>query len=599
MKCFKMCSECQKEYEEPGNRRFHAQPNACPVCGPQVWLVDSRGSEVARGDGALRKLTELLKEGKIIAVKGLGGFHLICDATNEEAVRELRRRKRREEKPFAVMFKGVEQVREYAELSHLEEVALTGVESPIVILKRKGGLAPSVSPDTETVGAFLPYTPLHHIILRDFGRPIVATSCNYTDEPIVKDNSEALELLGKVADFALLHDREIVRRCDDSVVRVIGGKVVPLRRSRGYAPLPLLLDFSLKRRVLAVGPHMKSTVALGEERRVYISQHIGDIDNPKAEEFLRETIDSLLELYEFEPQVVVCDYHPGYYSTKLAKELALKFGAELLKLYHHHGHVISVMAENHLKPEEEVIGLAFDGTGYGRDGTIWGGEFLLATYREFERVFSLLPFKLVGGDRAVKEPYRVAISLLLQVGREPEELLNVEPKKLNFLKKALERGINSPLTSSMGRLFDGISAILGLRYRVSYQAQGAILLEELASKSSTRESYPVKLTEDRVDWREMVAAVLEELDRGVPKEEIARKFHNWVVESSVKVCTTLKEERGVSTVALSGGVFQNRLLTESLAERLKEEGFRVVTHQIVPPNDGGLSLGQAVYGGLA
>ncbi len=594
MKDFKMCPECEREYNDPLNRRFHAQPNACPVCGPHVWLIDSQGKRVAEREEAIKGVAEWIREGKIVAIKGLGGFHLVCDATNEKALRELRLRKRREEKPFAVMFKDIEQVKEFAQVSPLEEVVLRRVEAPIVILKGKGKLPKEVSPDTQTVGAFLPYTPLHHILLREVGNPIVATSCNLTDEPIMKDNEEVLREVGRLVDGALLHNREIARRCDDSVVRVMGGKIVPIRRSRGFAPLPILLPFNLKRSVLALGPHMKVTVALGRENRVYLSQHIGDVDNLKAEEFLKETVRDLTKLLEVEPEVVVCDYHPGYFTTKWGKE---EFGRKLVQVYHHHAHAVSVMAENGLGVDEEVIALTFDGTGYGPDGTIWGGEFLIASYTEFKRELSLLPFPLPGGERAVKEPYRTAVSLLKLSGLEPSEILG-ERKEVNFVSQMIERRINSPITSSMGRLFDGISAILGLKEKVSYQAQGAIILEEAALKSSTKESLPVKVEGGKVDWREMVREVVRLKEKGVPAEDIARMFHNWVVKASVEGVKELREKYGIERVALSGGVFQNRLLTETLSETLEGEGFKVLTHQLVPPNDGGLSLGQAVYGGL-
>jgi len=545
----------------------------------------------------LKLLVEWLREGKILAVKGLGGFHLICDATNEEAVSELRRRKRRQEKPFAVMFKDLNQVKEFAEVSFLEEIALTSVESPIVILNQKKNteLAPSVSPDTKTVGAFLPYTPLHHLILRDFGKPIVATSCNLTDEPIMFKNSEVERVLGDLVDGALLHNREIARRCDDSVVKVMGGRVVPFRRSRGYAPLPVLLPFKLKRPVLAVGPHMKVTVALGKGNRVYISQHVGDVDNVKAEEFFKETVRDLTELFEVEPEVVVSDYHPGYFTTKFAKDL---FGDQLIQIYHHHAHAVSVMAENEVPLDSKVIAFTFDGTGYGTDGRIWGGEVLISGYTEFERVLHLKYFPLPGGDRAVKEPYRVAVSLLKAVGEKPEELLKVEPQKLSLVSQMIDREVNSPLTSSMGRLFDGVSAILGIRYSVNYHAQGAILLEEVSSRSREDGFYPFKIENGEIDWRDLISALISDVKRGVSHSDVGMKFHNTVVKMVVDSARLLREETGLDTVALSGGVFQNRILTEKCLRELPAHGFKVLVHQIVPPNDGGISLGQAVYGGL-
>jgi len=596
MKEFKMCEKCLSEYEDPTDRRFHAQPNACPKCGPYVFFVDESKKVVCKDEEAIRKVIEYLEAGKIVALKGLGGFHLICDATREETVRELRRKKRREEKPFAVMFKDLNTIKEYAEVSPLEERALTSVESPIVILNKKPGtdLAESVSPENNTVGVFLPYTPLHHVVLNDFKRPIVATSANVTDEPIVKDNDEALSIVGEIADGALLHNRRIVRRCDDSVVRVIAGRQVPIRRSRGFVPVPVVLPFSLKRPVLALGAHMKNTVAVAKGNKVYLSQHVGDVDNPKAEEFLREVVGDMLKLFEVEPEVVVCDRHPLYYSTRYGRE---KFGDRLVQVYHHHAHVISCMAENEVPLEGRVIGVAFDGTGYGRDGTIWGGEFLIAGYTDFERRYHLKTFRLPGGDRAVKEPYRVAVSLLLSSGIDPRKVLPVDGKKLSLLEQMVKKGVNSPLTSSMGRLFDGVSAILGIREKVTYQAQAAILLEQRALHFSTEEAYHFDVTGGEVDWRPVVEQIVKDRST-LSVEEIARKFHNTVASMVVRVVDRLREETGLDTVALSGGVFQNKLLTEILYEDLRSKGFKVLLHQIVPPNDGGISLGQAVYGGL-
>jgi len=596
MKNFRMCEKCYAEYTDPSNRRFHAQPNACPVCGPHVTLV-TENDETFEKEEALKKVVELLDRGKILAVKGLGGFHLICDATNEKAVKELRVRKRREEKPFAVMFPSLEAIKAYAEVLPLEERALTSVETPIVILKRKENtdLAPSISPDTSTVGAFLPYTPLHHIILRDFKKPIVATSCNLTDEPIMKDDEEALKTLGDITDAVLIHNRPIVRRCDDSVVRIFSGKQVPIRRSRGFAPLPVILPFTLKRPVLAVGVHMKNTVAVAKGNRVYLSQHIGDVDNPLAEAFFEEVVNDMMKLFEVEPEVVVSDAHPGYYSTKFAKK---KFGDKLVKVYHHHSHIISCMAENELPLDQKVIGLSFDGTGYGLDGSIWGGEFIVAGYTNFERVFHLRYFHLPGGDKAVKEPYRVAVSVLLASGIDPFDFIKVDEKRVSFVKQMVEKGVNSPKTSSMGRLFDAVAAILGIRYKVSYHAQAAILLEEIAASSSCRKAYPFEITENCVDWRPIIRGIISDIKKNVSVSDIARKFHNTVVSFSVEVVKRIADITGLRVVALSGGVFQNRLLSEGIEETLRNNGFRVITHQIVPPNDGGISLGQAVYGGL-
>ncbi|WP_163327898.1 carbamoyltransferase HypF [Desulfurobacterium thermolithotrophum] len=598
MKEFKMCNLCQREYEDPSNRRFHAQPNACPICGPYVTFVNEKKEKIAEKEDAIRLTIEYLEKGKIIALKGLGGFHLICDATNEKAVKELRKRKQREEKPFAVMFPDFETIKKYAYVSSLEERALKSVESPIVILEKKENtdLAYSISPENKTIGAFLPYTPLHHIILKDFGKPIVATSANLTDEPIIKENEEAISIIGKIADAALIHNRRIARRCDDSVVRIMAGRQIPIRRSRGFAPLPVVLPFELKKPVLALGVHMKNTIAVAKGNKVYISQHIGDIDNPKAERFFEEVIKDMLSLFEVEPQVVVCDRHPFYYSTKFGER---RFKEKLIKVYHHHAHIISVMAENEVPLKEKVIGLAFDGTGYGKDKTIWGGEFLIAEYTRFERAFHLKTFKLPGGDKAVKEPYRVAVSLLLEAGIDPETILKkVEKRKIRFIRQMIEKEINTTTTSSMGRLFDGVSAILGIRDVVSYHAQAAILLEQIALNSQEKEYYQFDILNKEIDWRPVITQIVKDLKKGVSISCIAKKFHNTIAEMGLQVSLSLRENFGVNIVAFSGGVFQNKILTESLTNRLEKENFRVLLHQLVPPNDGGISLGQAVYGGL-
>ncbi|WP_457569426.1 carbamoyltransferase HypF [Desulfurobacterium sp.] len=596
MKIFKMCPECEKEYNDPTNRRFHAQPNACPVCGPRVWLTDKKGDVIAEREKALELTVKLLKEGKILAIKGLGGFHLICDASNEETVKELRRRKNREEKPFAVMFPDIESIKKEACVSPLEERALSSIERPIVVLKKEKNysLAPSVAPSNSTIGAFLPYTPLHHLILKDFGKPIIATSANVTDDPIVKDNEEAIDRLSDIADFLLLHNRPIKRRCDDSVIRIVAEKPSPLRRSRGFAPLPVKLPFNLKKPVLALGPFMKNTIALGIDDKVFISQHIGDLETPLAVEFYEETIRDFLTLFNVNPEVVVCDKHPLYYSTKFGEK---NFKEKLLKVQHHFTHLLSCLAENEADPEEEVIGFSFDGTGYGDDGTIWGCEVFRLNFFQYERLFHLRQFRLPGGEKAVKEPYRVAISLCKEAGINPPKNLTDE-KATTFIMKMIEKGINSPLTSSMGRLFDGVAALIGIKKKVSYHAQAAILLEQEALKSETKEKYRFRIREGIIDWIPVLKEILNDVTKGIPTPVIARKFHNGVAKMIVNIAEIERKKTGISKVALSGGVFQNGLLIETVLPLLKEKNFTVYTHQIVPTNDGGISLGQVIAGGI-
>ncbi len=598
MKKFKMCPECQREYEDPTNRRFHAQPNACPKCGPKVWIQDAQGRVLATEEEAIRLAESLIKEGKILAVKGLGGFHLICDASNNEAVKKLRIRKNREEKPFAVMFPDLSSVKSQAEVSKIEERTLESVEKPIVILKKKENfsLSEQLAPKNKTVGVFLPYTPLHYILLNDLKKPVVATSANVTDEPIVKDNDEALRRLKGIADYFLVNDRPIKRRCDDSVVTIMRGKIVPVRRSRGYAPLPLELAFELKNTVLAVGPFMKNTVAVGKRNLIFLSQHVGDLETAKACEFFESTVRDMLELFNVEPEVVVCDLHPSYYSSKFAEKI---FGEKLIKVQHHFAHTLSCMAENEVPIGQKVISFAFDGTGYGDDRTIWGGEVFIADYFKYERVFHLKKFRLPGSEKAVKEPFRTAISLLEQTGIEPETLLNVDRKKISFIKQMLQKSVNCPETSSMGRLFDAVSAMCSLVLKASYHAQAAIILEQAALESKCRESYRFEVDSDgNIDWRAVISEIANDLKRGVWVADVAKKFHNAVSTLILELSLLLRDKTGINSVVLTGGVFQNRLLTETTGKLLEKNGFEVLTHQLVPPNDGGISLGQAVYGGL-
>ena len=453
MKAFPMCPQCKKEYEDPRNRRFHAQPVACPSCGPSLSLITKDGELLAEGEESIKATLQALKEGKIVAVKGIGGFHLMCDATREEPVRTLRERKRRKEKPFAVMFRDMEQLLLYAEPTELEKALLLSPERPIVLIRSKGGLAPSVAPGLKRIVAFLPYSPLHHIILHSLDFPVVATSGNLSDEPIVKDNQEAIERLSPLADLLLLHNRDIKRRCDASVVKVIGGLPTPIRRSRGYTPMPIRLPFKLKRKVLALGGMLKNTFAIGFEDMVILSQHVGDIENIETLKSFEDMVFDLMSLYEFEPELLVCDLHPRYETTRWAKEFSQRKGIPLLQVQHHFAHVLSCMGERGI--EGKVLGIAWDGTGYGEDGSLWGGEFLVCDYKGYERAFYFRPFRLIGGERAVKEPRRVALSLLFELYREDATGMSLEPVRsfreedLKNLYIAWSKGINSPYSSSV------------------------------------------------------------------------------------------------------------------------------------------------------
>jgi hydrogenase maturation protein HypF len=587
MKVFEMCPSCREEYEDPANRRFHAQPNACPRCGPWVSLYSPDGNLLAERGEALRRTVEEIRRGGIVAVKGVGGFHLVCDARNEGSVRRLRERKRRQEKPFAVMFRDIVQLEEFAQPTDLEKALLLSPERPIVLVRKREELAPSVAPDLKRIGAFLPYSPLHHIILRELGFPVVATSGNLSDEPIVIDNDEALEKLFEFADLVLLHNRDIKRRCDDSVLKVVGGVPTPIRRSRGYAPMPIELPVKLSKRTLAVGGMLKNTFALGRDNTAFLSQHIGDVESLTDLEAFEEAVCDLMELYDFEPEVVVCDMHPRYETSRWAEEFSRKREIPLKRIQHHYAHILSCMAENNLR--ERVLGIAWDGTGYGEDGTLWGGEFLEAGLEGYRRLAHLKPFRLLGGELAVKEPRRVALSLLFHIfgedafGVAEERKLGFSERELQNLYIAWRKGINSPLSSSVGRLFDGIASLLGLRQVLSYEGQAAMLVEDLYDPA-VKYSYPFKLEEGILEWEPLIEAILKEDNPAVASS----RFINTLAEISLAVA----EEFGIEKVCLSGGVFQNHPLTAKVRELLEGKGFKVYTHRKVPPNDGGIALGQ-------
>jgi hydrogenase maturation protein HypF len=597
MNDYAMCAECETEYNLPSDRRFHAQPDACDECGPWISLHDCDGQILCEKGDAIEKTINLIRKGYIIAIKGIGGYHLVCDATNEEAVQRLRQKKHREEKPVAVMFPDLDSIKAETRLSILEERAITSIEKPIVIVNKKDSstLAKSVSPNNSTVGVFLPYTPLHYLILIKLKTPVVATSANISDEPIAKEESDVFSRLSKIADYFLTHNRDIVRRCDDSVVRIMSERQVPVRRSRGYAPLPVIVPFHFKKPVLALGPYMNNTIAVGIENRIYLSQHIGDLDTPLAIEFYEESVNDLLKLLDISPEIVVSDIHPGYYSTKYGEN---HFKDRLLKVQHHFAHILSCMIENEMPEDSRVIGFAFDGTGYGLDKTIWGSEVFIASYTDFSRAFHLSPFRLPGGDKSVIEPSRTALSLLYEAFGDKTADLTCSPlnkKEKSFLIEMLKKNVNSPLTSSMGRLFDGIASLIGLKHKISYHAQAAIALEQLALKSNSSDSYPFVIKDCIIDQTPVIKGIVNDLKTKIPADVIARKFHNTIVDIIISAAELIRKDSGITNVALTGGVFQNSLLLENSFSRLKEKGFSPFIHQLVPPNDGGISLGQAVY----
>lgn len=634
MERFSMCEACIAEYRDPRDRRFHAQPNACPKCGPQLALQTPDGRTAATGRSALEATIGALRRGEIAAVKGLGGFHLMVDASNGGAIERLRRTKPRREKPFALLVRDLEQAASVCQLDEKSRAELTSPEAPILLLRRRPTslIHPSVAPDNPYLGIMLPYTPLHHLILKSFGSPLVATSGNLSDEPICTQEGEAVRRLQGIADLFLVHDRPIARHVDDSVAWIVGGEARLLRRARGYAPRPLLFDFEMPV-ILAVGAHLKSTVALSVGRRVFLSQHIGDMETPEAFDAFERTIADFQRLYETRPAIVAHDLHPDYLSTHWAREKAgeeasrhgghgasesaLASGGLLrVAVQHHHAHLAACLAEN--ASQGAALGVTWDGAGYGSDGRVWGGEFLIGDATRFRRVAHLRPFRLPGSEAAIREPRRAALGLLFEsYGTRALERDELEPvrsfseRERSLLSTALERGLNAPWTTSAGRLFDAIAALIGPWQESSFEGQAAMGLEFLADPS-VREAYPLDLVAASdgawkeaqgreqegspgadapallLDWRPLLEAVLADRARGTAVSVIATRFHNALVAGIERVAHEVDQ----SAVALSGGCFQNRLLVEGALRQLEGASRRVLLHRQVPPGDGGISLGQ-------
>ncbi len=620
---FPMCPDCQAEYDDPTNRRFHAQPNACPVCGPQVELVvkdegrtmaDNRlSSSFVPGPSSssqvIQATRELLRAGGIVAIKGLGGFHLACDATHAEAVARLRQRKGRVDKPFALMAWDLAAVESFCWLDDAGRALLLSRQRPIVLLRQRPDtpIAPQVAPGNRFLGVMLPYTPLHYLLLEPdpssvirllssgpgpFPFALVMTSGNYADEPIATGNDEALERLSGLADAFLLHDREIHARCDDSVTRVWAGVELPIRRSRGYAPYPIHLPFAVPQ-ILAVGGEIKNTFCLTRDRYAFLSQHIGDMENYETLRFFRQMVEQLARTFRVDPQIVAHDMHPGYLSTRYAQEVA---DANLLPVQHHHAHIAACMAENGLAGERPVIGVALDGTGYGTDGTIWGGEFLLADYRTFRRAAHFRAMPLPGGDEAIRRPYRTALAYLWATGipwaGDLPPVAHATATQQTVLARQLQRRLNVVSTSSAGRLFDAVSALIGVRQEINYEAQAAIELEMQVQEGEVG-AYPFGPGAE-IDLAPCLRAVVDDLRAGAPPGVIAARFHNGLAALVRDVCLRVREESGLNEVALSGGVWQNVTLLGRALELLREAGLTVYTHRLVPSNDGGIALGQAV-----
>ncbi len=597
MKVFPLCGDCRKEYEDPKNRRFHAQPTACPQCGPLASIYSNDGTYQGEGEKALQLSIQTLKDGKILAVKGLGGYHLLCDARNEQTIQELRRRKKREEKPLALMAPSLEWIKKACEVSPEEEKLLVSPQAPIVLLRKKPetDIAGSVAPGNPYLGVMLPYAPLHHLLLRDFGYPVVATSGNLSDEPICVDEPEAFERLGGIADFFLAHNRPIARPVDDSVCRILLGEPQVLRRARGYAPLPVEIAFTGKP-LLAFGAHLKNTAALYENGKVFLSQHIGDLDTPEALAHFSRVVSDLPRLYEVDPPRVACDLHPDYASTQMAE----KTGKTLQRVQHHIAHIFACAAENQLSPP--FLGVVWDGAGLGEDNSIWGGEFFRVENSQVKRVGRLLPFLLLGGDKAALEPRRSALGVLYEIfGKEVFDKKNLpllglftEPE-LKLLKSMAEKGLNTPRTSSAGRLFDAAASLTELCQISRFEGQAAMKMEFALPLEPGPRTYPLEFQEGgklwELDWRPLIRQLVKEAASGIPAAELSTGFHNGLAEGIVKAA----RREGLERVVLSGGCFQNKYLSTQVIQELKSAGFQPYWHKQTPPNDGGIALGQAAY----
>ena len=602
MKNFDMCGKCKEEYENPMDRRFHAQPIACPDCGPQLFLWDENGNVISEKHSALIQTVKLLRQGKTVALKGLGGFQLIVDATNDKAVKGLRKRKHREEKPFALMFPSLEMIREVCDITEAEERVLCSPESPIVLLKRKAeilnpksGISPDVAPHNPYLGTTLPYTPLHHLLMKELNVPIVATSANLAEEPICINEHEALKRLKGIADYYLIHNRPIVRHVDDSIVRIILDRELVMRRARGYTPLPVMInekyDSLNEKIILAVGGHLKNTVALKKGNNIFISQHIGDLSTEESNKTFKRVIDDFQLLYDAKPDKIISDLHPEYISTKYAKQLS----DNIEQVQHHYAHVAACRFENQI--DGEALGVSWDGTGYGLDETVWGGEFFLTDDSSYKHFTQFRKFKLPGGEKAIKEPRRSLAGLLFEIAGA--SLINefsdlIENKftaaEIGIVLNMLSKKINSPISSSAGRLFDAVSSLLGICDKSNYEGQAAMMLEFKAAFNETG-SYPFNINESDkliIDWQPIIISIINDLRKDINPSIISAKFHNTMAEVILGVAKISE----IKKVVLSGGCFQNALLTERTINLLRKNNYQVYWHQRIPPNDGGIALGQ-------
>ncbi len=591
---FELCEKCAKEYMDPTNRRYHAQPVSCEACGPKVTLYNKNGEVLSYEIKAIKQISDLINNGNIVAVKGLGGFHLICDATNENIVKELRQRKNRPNKPFAVMFKDLKSVKNYTKLTLKEEEIINSKEKPILLVEKaeNTNLSELVSPCINKLGSFIAYTPLHHLLFRYLHNPIIATSANLKDEPIIRFKDEIIEKLGSVVDYILDFNRDIVNACDDSVIQIVKNDISKLRNARGYAPTPIKLKKTTSKNILSLGANQKSTISLAFENNLILSPHIGDLNSIESVEYFERTIDTFKSFYDFEPDIIVCDKHPNYESTKFALKLKEQNPKlELVQVQHHYAHILSTMAEYNL--EDEVLGIAFDGTGYGDDGNIWGGEVFIASQKKYKRINHIKYFRLLGGEMAVKEPKRVALSLLFD-NYSLQEVLNLDTpvvkafktNEIQMLHKMWEKQLNAPLTSSIGRLFDAVASFANISHTQSYEGETGLQIEQ-SYNASINDTYNYEITKEGIEISPMIKQILQDNN----SEIICSKFINTLVEVVLEF-SALNEKL---PVVLSGGVFQNKTLLELVLTKFEQQSREVYYSKNIPLNDGGISAGQIYH----
>ncbi|MGE4462436.1 MAG: carbamoyltransferase HypF [Arcobacter sp.] len=594
MKEFKLCQNCQVEYENPANRRYHAQPVSCEVCGPNVTLYNKNNIVISNNIEAIKKTAELLDKGYIIAIKGLGGFHLMCDATNDNIVNKLRVVKNRQTKPYALMFNNINTIKRYTKINIIEEQILTSKERPIVLVNKKENtiISKFVAPNVNKLGCFIAYTPLHYLLFRYINKPLVATSANLKDEPIIRTKEEITDKLEDVIDFVLDYNREIINTCDDSIIQNVKKYNIKLRNARGYAPTSIKLKKELQKKILSLGANQKSTISIAFKNNLILSPHIGDLNSIESAEYFERTINTFKRFYDFEPDVIICDKHPNYESTKFAMKIKEKNpNIKLVQVQHHYAHILSVMAQENI--EKEVLGFAFDGTGYGDDGNIWGGEVLLSSRKEFKRVKHIKYFRLIGGEIAVKEPKRVALSLLFDTFSLDEVLAMDIPTVKAFKDTEIkmfytmwQKGLNSPLCSSIGRLFDAISSFADILQVQTYEGETGLQIEQNYDKSIIS-SYSYEIFEEEIDLRPMIKEIINEKD----KKLICSKFINTLVNLILEISNIYKN----FPVVLSGGVFQNKILLEILLDEFEKEGREFYFNIDIPSNDGGISIGQIYH----